>query len=135
MSEQSTQSPELPPSAQMLQFIFGSLAPQAIYAAAKLGIADIVASAPATADELAATSGADSTALSRLLKFLASIGIFSQDAMGKFQPTALSDTLRLDHPQSVRGAAIAFGSTFIWEAFNHILAAVVTGRPAFDNAF
>jgi SAM-dependent methyltransferase len=119
----------------MLEFMYGSITPQAIRAAAKLGIADIVASAPATAAELAATAGADPTALSRLLKFLASIGIFSQDTQGKFRQTPLSDTLRVDHPQSVRGAAIGFGSAYFWDAFAHLPEAVVTGRPAFDDAF
>ena len=102
MSEQGTRSHQPPASAHMLQFVFGSITPQAIHVAAKLGIADLVASAPATADELAVSTGADPAALGRLLKFLASIGIFLQDSVGRFGQTPLSDTLRVDHhPQEL----------------------------------
>lgn len=85
----------------MLQFIISLMVPQAIHVAAKLGIADIVAKAPATAADLAATTQSNAPALSRLLKFLTSVGIFSEDSSGRFLQTPLSDALRTDHLQSV----------------------------------
>jgi len=108
-----------PPSARMFQFMLSlgyMMIPQSIHVAAKLGIADILARTPATADELAATTSSHAPSLRRLLKFLASMGVFSEDAAGKYQQTPLSDALRSDHPQSLRGAAIAFGSGFLWRA-------------------
>jgi hypothetical protein len=111
MRETNTQ-PTLPPMQQMSQFPLGLITPQAIHVAAKLGIADLVSSTPQTADELATTTSSHAPALSRLLKFLASLGIFSEDAAGKYHQTPLSDTLRTDHPQSLRGSFVAFGSEF-----------------------
>jgi hypothetical protein len=131
----NTQSAQPPPSAQMLQSIISLMIPQAIHVAAKLRIADIVAKAPATAGELAATTQSNAPALSRLLKFLASVGIFSEDSSGRFQQTPLSDALRTDHPQSVRGVAIAFGSGFLWKAFGELSTTIATGKPAFYHAF
>jgi hypothetical protein len=135
MSEQSTQLKEPSASAQMFQVILGLMTPQAIHVAAKLGIADIVATAPGTAEELAASTKTDAPSLQRLLRFLASVGVFSEDAAGKYQQTPLSDTLRRDHPQSVRGMAIAFGSELLWRAFGDLSATIVTGQPAFNHVF
>jgi hypothetical protein len=53
-------------------------------------------------NDLAAATKSNPPALSRLLKFLGIVGIFSEDSTGKYQQTPLSDTLRRDHPQSVR---------------------------------
>jgi len=135
MTEPTAQPIEPAPSGRMLQFILGLITPQAIHVAAKLGIAEIVATAPATAEELAAATKTSAPALNRLLRFLASVGIFSEDAAGKFRQTPLSDTLRGDHPQSTRGTAIAFGSDFLWRAFGSLSAAVTTGQPAFNHVF
>src|SRR5215469_2304067 len=138
MSVQSTQSMQPPPSARMFQFMLSlgyMMIPQSIHVAAKLGIADILARTPATADELAATTSSHAPSLRRLLKFLASMGVFSEDAAGKYQQTPLSDALRSDHPQSLRGAAIAFGSGFLWRAYGELSATVATGKPAFNHVF
>jgi hypothetical protein len=119
----------------MFQYILSLMIPQAIHVAAKLGIADIVAKAPATTDALAVATQSNAPSLSRLLRFLASVGIFSEDSSGRFRQTPLSDALRTDHPQSVRGAAIAFGSAFLWNAFGELSTTIATGEPAFKHVF
>src|SRR5260370_41857604 len=135
MSEQSTQSAELAAPAQMFQLILGFMMPQAIHVAAKRGIADIWGGSRVTADELAATTSSHAPSLRRLLKFRTSVGVFSEDAAGKYQQTPLSNALRRDHPQSVRGMAIAFGSPFFWRACGELSATVATGQPAFNHVF
>jgi hypothetical protein len=119
----------------MFQHIFSLMIPQAIHVAAKLGIADRVAKAPATAEELAAASVSDTPSLRRLLKFLTSVGIFSEDASGKYHQTPLSDTLRADHPQSVRGFALLWGSGLVWKSFGELAIRIATGQPAFNHVF
>jgi O-methyltransferase domain/Dimerisation domain len=136
MSEQTPQSLEqLPPSAQMFQYIISLMVPQAIHIGAKLGIADMVAKAPATVEELAAATGSNAPSLRRLLKFLTSLGIFSEDGSEKYHQTPLSDTLRGDHPQSARGTAILFGSGFLWKSFGELATTIATGQPAFNHVF
>ena len=61
----------------LLEMITASWMTQAIYAAAKLGIADELAAGPLTADELALRVGADSDGLRRLLRLLASRSILA----------------------------------------------------------
>ena len=134
MSENS-QSVQPPPSAQMFQYIFSLMIPQAIHVAAKLGIADIVTKAPALVEDLAAATNSEVTALQRLLRFLSSVGIFAEDSTGRFQQTPLSDTLRSDHTQSMRNAAILFGSELLWKSFGELSSTIATGRPAFNQVF
>jgi O-methyltransferase domain len=136
MSEQNPQSVQQhSPLDQMRQFIIGMIIPQAIHVAAKLDLADRVEKAPATLQELVAATRSDAAPLERLLKFLTSVGIFFEDAAGKYHQTPLSDTLRSDHPQSTRGFAILFGSELVWKSFGELATTVATGQPAFNHVF
>ena len=135
MSEQNTQSGQPAPSAYMFQSLLGFMMPQAIHVAAKLGIADIVAKTPATIEELAAATRSSAPSLRRLLTFLASAGIFSEDSAGKYRQTPFSDTLRADHPQSLRAFAILFGSGILWRSFGDLATTIATGEPAFHHVF
>lgn len=135
MADQSSPPPRLPAGPQMFQLILGFMATPAIYVAASLGIADLVAQAPKTADELAQATNTHAPSLRRLLHFLTSLGVFVEDAAGRYGQTPLSDTLRSDHPQSFRGGAILFGSEFIWRPWADLGEAVATGKPAFDHVF
>jgi len=84
-----------------MQYIWlGIIAAQAIHAAAKLHIPDLLASGSKTIAELAADSGADAAALERLLRVLSTLGMFALCADGRFANTPLTDVLRMDHPQS-----------------------------------
>ena len=83
----------------MHQLIFGFMALPAIAAAAKLGIADLVGQSPKTVDELADATKAHALSLRRLLQFLAGLGIFAEDAAGKYEQTPMSESLRSTHGQ------------------------------------
>ena len=48
---------------------------------------------------------------------LASIGLFIQDADGRFRNTALSEHLRDDHPHSMRGLALMYGAPWTWTPY------------------
>lgn len=133
MSEQNLQSVQQ--QSQMFQYIISLMTPQAIHIAAKLGVADLVATAPASAEELATATKSHAPSLRRLLKFLTSLGIFSEDASGKFHQTPLSDTLRRDHPQSARGFAILWGSGLVWKAFGELATTIATGQQSFNHVF
>src|SRR3989442_15033516 len=82
----------------LLQMMTGYWISQAIYAAAKLGIADLLKDGPKSADELARATGTHAPSLHRLLRALASLGIFAEDAQGRFGHTPLSVPLRPDVP-------------------------------------
>jgi hypothetical protein len=69
---------------------------QAIHVAATLGIPDLVAAGPRTAEELAAASGSDERSLYRVLRALASVGVFHEEDGRRFSSTPLSERLQTD---------------------------------------
>lgn len=105
---------------------------QAIYVAAKLGIADLLADGPRSADELAGPTGTLPRPLYRLLRALAGLGIFAEDDLGRFSLTALAEGLRSDVPGSVRSLAIMRGE-WQYESWGQLLHSVRTGRSGFEK--
>src|SRR5262245_7559124 len=97
---------EAPPQEVMLQMFYGLWVSQAIHVAAKLSLPDLVGNQPKTVAELARMSDTHAPSLYRLLRGLASVGVFTEVAEGEFASTPLSDTLRKDAPGSLRGFAI-----------------------------
>jgi hypothetical protein len=61
------------------QMFGGSWITQGIWVAAELGLADMLVHGPRTAEELAEQTHTHSDALYRVLRALASVGIFAQD--------------------------------------------------------
>jgi hypothetical protein len=113
----------------------GIIAAQAISAAAKLGIPDLLASGPRTVAELAADSGTNARALERLLCALSSLEMFALNADGRFQNTPLTDVLRTDHPQSQRDVALFLPAAFLWRPLGELHESVRTGESAFRRVF
>jgi C-methyltransferase len=74
----------------------------AVGAAARLGIADLLTEGPRSSADLAVASGTSEPVLHRVLRLLASLGVFRQTPDGRFENTADSERLRTDHPRSVR---------------------------------
>jgi len=90
----------------MLQLISGFWISRGIYITAKLGLADLVKDGPRTAAELAAATETHVPSLFRVLRALASVGIFAQDEQDRFGDTPLLQTLRSDVPGSLRAFAV-----------------------------
>ena len=71
-----------PPPVQMLQMLAGFQVSQALYVAAKLGVADRLVDGPRSVADVADTVGADAASLRRLLRTLASFGVFTEPEPG-----------------------------------------------------
>jgi O-methyltransferase domain/Dimerisation domain len=106
---------------------------QLLSVAARLGIADRLASGPRTAAELADETGADAGALFRVLRALASLGVFSQDAEDRFGPTEASERLRPSAPGSPHSRVVLYGEDWWWAAAGGLYETVMTGAPGFDR--
>jgi hypothetical protein len=131
MAQQPIVIPGLPP---VQQAAWGFWLSQAIYVAAKLGVADLVEDGPKTSEELAQAAGANASALHRVLRALASVGIFHQDESGRFRQTVHSSSLRTGVPGSFRAAAIAMNEE-VYRAWGDLLHGVRTGEAAFEHVF
>jgi len=137
MTNQNTSAapaPEtIPPDAQLMQLVSGAFVSAAIYAAAKLGIADLLADGPKTAAKLAEETEMDERSLYRLLRSLASVGVFSEVESKTFTNTPMTETLRSDAPRSTRDLTIWMGEPEHWKVYGNLLYSVKTGKPAWDH--
>jgi predicted O-methyltransferase YrrM len=106
---------------------------QLIHVAATLGVADFLRGGPKSCHELAAALGVDPEALYRVLRALASLGIFEETNPRRFALTAMAELLRSDVPGSLRGSAMLYGERWWWQACGELLHSVRTGQPAFDH--
>ncbi len=135
MTEQNEPEKGVPPSVAMLQMISGFWISRAIYIVAKLGLADHLRDGHKTADELAAVTGTHAPSLYRVLRALASVGVFAEDAKRAFALTPLSETLCTDAPGSLRAFATVELGEEHYPAWGELLHSVKTGEIAFDHAF
>ena len=136
MGNPEPQSQPVSPSTQMMQILWpGALAAQAVYVGAKLALADLVASSPKSVAQLADATHTHSSSLGRVLRALTSLGIFVEDSEGRYRQTALSDTLRSDHPESMRPFAMMLGSHFVWTPSGALEETVRTGQPVFERIY
>jgi len=98
--------PKTPPGVALSQLLTGSLVTQLIHVAAILGIADILSAGPKSSQDLAVAVNVNLGALYRVLRVLASLGIFTETDPGTFSMTPLAEPWRNDAPGSLRGSAI-----------------------------
>jgi hypothetical protein len=135
LSAQPSAVAQVPPPIAMLQLISGFWISRGIYITAKLGVADLVKDGPKTAGELAAATQTHAPSLFRVLRALASVGIFTRDEQNRFGDTPLLQTLRSDVPGSLRAFAMTELGEEHYPAWGELLHSVKTGGIAFDQAF
>ena len=102
--------------------------------AAELGIADLLRDGPRSIEQLAADSQANPQSLLRILRLLASFGVFAEDRQGRFCLTGRARVLRSDVPGSLRAWLILMGRKEMWQAYACTLEGVRSGKPPFELA-
>jgi hypothetical protein len=121
------------PQEAMLDLIVGYWVSQMVFVAAKLGIADVLAKGPKTPAAIAEQVGAHAPFVHRLLRTLASVGVFAETPNGRFRLTPKAATLRSDVPGSLRDFALMMIDDYNWAGWGALLYGVQTGRVAFDH--
>jgi hypothetical protein len=121
-------------TATMFRLITGFWVSQAVGVAAALGIADQLEGGGRDGDDLARAVGADPDALQRLLRMLASLGVFAEVAPGTFRQTPLSETLRSDVPGSLNAYAMMQCASGRWLPWGRLLDCIRSGRPMAGEA-
>ena len=107
---------------------------QSIYVAAKLGLSDLLKNGPQTAADLAAKTGSNPPALYRLLRALASVGVYREQSDGRFTNTPASEELRSDIENSRRAMAVMMGEEH-YIAWGELLYCIQTGQKGFDKIY
>jgi SAM-dependent methyltransferase len=117
-------------AARLLELLQMRLISEAIHVAAALGVADLLAEAPKSAEELASVTGADAASLRRVMRALASFKVFSQASADRFALGPLGELLRSDGEGSLYSAALFFGGKTVAGAVELFEHCVKTGESA-----
>jgi hypothetical protein len=100
---------------------------------ADLGVADVLAERPQTADEMAPRLGVDADTLHRVLRAAAVEGLVKMDRHGRFTLGRLGQPLRSDSPHSLRDWARYISSPASTQAWADLTESVRTGQSAFPR--
>lgn len=121
------------PTSQMRLLCTAAWLAKAVSVAAELGLADLMATAPRSVDELAHTTQTHPDGLARLLRLLASFGVFTTEPDGRYTLTPLSSTLRSDGDDTLREYVITQGRPWYWQACGDMLESVRTGKDTWTR--
>jgi len=128
-------SPEAPPpSATLTQMLFGALVQKSICVAVQLGVPDLLGRGPQSAEELGEKTHAHAPSLFRVLRMLASAGVFAQTPDHKFGLTPISELLRSDVPDSMHGLVMTLGEDWAWRNWGELMHSVKTGQTGQQKA-
>jgi ubiquinone/menaquinone biosynthesis C-methylase UbiE len=119
----------VPEAARLFGIVSGSWKSQAAHVAARLRIADLLAHAPMSADQLAAATGAHPPSLHRLLRALATIELVRELEDGSFEITPMGALLRDGTPDSLRSWVLHWGGPS-WPVWGNLFHSVMTGESA-----
>jgi hypothetical protein len=136
MSEAAqAKSAAVPPEAQLVQMATAFWVSRLLYLAAELKLADLLGEGPRTAEELAQATETHGPSLYRVMRTLASLGLFKEDASRHFSLTALGEALRSGAPGSARASVLTLAGPLLARPLDDLLYSVQTGKPGFDKVF
>ena len=118
------------PVEQVLQVATGYMASASLYVALSLNVPDHLAGGPKSAADLAKATGANEDALNRILRLLASLGVFEQVKPGTYGLTPGSELLRKDAPGSLRGIGIFLPDPLHLRIYANLMHSAMTGESA-----
>ena len=127
-------APTAPPHAPLIEMAMGHWVSRIVFVAAKLGLADHLADAPKTADELAGATATHAPSLYRFMRSLANLGLLTESSTHRFALTPLGDMLKAGAPGSVRASILTIASDWWVRGFGELLYSVQTGKSGFEKS-
>ena len=126
----------VPPHAVVMQMAMGGWVARAISEILKLNVPDTLqANGLMTARQLVERGlKVNAGALERVMRACTSVGLFTEDAEGRFGPTLLSDVLTTSAPSSVKVLAQEVGGTWL-RIFTELGETIRTGEPQAHQVF
>ncbi|MGC2817736.1 MAG: methyltransferase [Candidatus Acidiferrum sp.] len=123
------------PADQLMQFAMGYIAASAVYSAASLGIPDLLKDGPRPITVLTAACGANEGALYRVLRALASVGVFNEISPRVFALTPMSELLRSDSEGSLRAMVLWMGNKMHFDTYSEMVHAIKTGETVTEKVY
>jgi predicted transcriptional regulator len=125
---------KLSPQEVMRNLTIGYWVARLVHVAAKLKLADLMKKGPRTIEDLTAAANVQPQALYRILRALASVGVFAETKNGRFKLTPLAATLQTGAPTSMHAWALMINENWGWDAWKELLHGVKTGEVPFSKA-
>ena len=129
----AAQKQEIHPAEQMIQFATGFMVSSAVYSVTKAGIPDLLRDGAKSAQELAKNSGSNEDALYRIMRALASIGVFSEVFDKKFALSPAGEYLCKDTPGSHRDMVLWMGDAIHHRTYAEMGHALKTGETVIEK--
>jgi hypothetical protein len=117
----------------IMRLCTGYMASISVNIVARLGIADLLKDSPMTTAELATATNTNEDRLYRVMRALATVGVFTETAPRKFALTPAADALRSDAPASVRAMALWISDPLHFKLYAELMHSVKTGEITFDH--
>jgi len=136
MNASATPKAAIAPSSaniQVLQLTTANWASRCLQVIAQLGVADAISDQPQSTAAIAKATGTLPQPLYRVLRLLASVGIFEWRD-GAWHHNEASQFLRSDHPESLRDYVAMMGLPFFWSAIGDLEHTLRTGEPGFNKS-
>jgi hypothetical protein len=128
------QPPAQPDPAQhLLQLATGYIVSGCLQIAAKLKVADQLASGPRSVHQLAAASHVNEDALYRVVRALSMVGVFQETAPRTFALTPVGEMMRSDRP-GLYNMALWISSPYHFKTWSEVMHSMTTGQPSWEVA-
>jgi O-methyltransferase len=102
---------------------------------ARLGVADHMNATPMAVEEIAGKTGAHVPSLYRVMRMLASMGVFEEEQGKRFALTPAGELLKSDAPGTMRYFAMMFGDEWTTRAYEHFIDCLRTGQDGVSKAY
>lgn len=117
------------------QLLFGKQITYGLSGVARLGIADHMNATPTAVEEIAAKTGTHAPSLYRVMRMLASMGVFKEEPGKRFALTPAGELLKSDAPGTMRYFAMMFGDEWTTRAYEHFTDCLRTGQDGVSKAY
>jgi SAM-dependent methyltransferase len=125
----------IPPHAQLIRIGISIWASRAVFAAAHLRLADLLADGPRNSTDLASATGTHEPSLYRLMRSLASLSVLTEVEPRRFALTTLGAALRSEAPGAARATLMTLAGDWQWKAWGDFLYSLQTGEAAIGKVF
>jgi O-methyltransferase/methyltransferase family protein len=123
------------PAQVLMQLGLGFMVSASLYTVAKLGVADLLKDGPKSTQEIAHKTGVTEDGIYRVLRALASAGVFAETAPRTFALTPTAELLQPDRPDSALPMILWICSKMHFDTYSEMLHSVKTGETVTEKVY